>query len=104
LPVGFQPNRCPEAGRPYFRIQFRRDHPVPALVGLEVILAGLAWAGLEAFLAGLAWAGPGVFLAGLAWAGLEAFLAGLAWAGLGWGVWFLGRLAHMRLLPGHLTH
>ena len=92
MPVGFQPNRCPEASRPYFRIQFRRDHPVPALVGLEVILAGLAWAG------------PGVFLAGLAWAGLEAFLAGLAWAGLGWGVWFLGRLAHMRLLPGRLTH
>jgi hypothetical protein len=103
LPVGFQPNRCPEAGRPYFRIQFRRDHPVPALVGLEVILAGLAWAGLEAFLAGLAWAGLeaflaglawaglGVFLAGLAWAGLEAFLAGLAWAVPGWGVWFLGR-------------
>jgi hypothetical protein len=87
LPVGFQPNRCPEAGRPYFRIQFRRDHPVPALVGLEVILVGLEWADLEAFLAGL-----------------EAFLAGLAWAGPGWGVWFLGRLAHMRLLPGRLTH
>ena len=35
--------------------------------------------------------GLGVTLAGLAWVGLEAFLAGLVWVGLEWGVWFLGR-------------